>query len=200
MLILTSNGLSSEKLLKGASDYIKSGKAALIVTADNEYKEKNYHVERLTKELLSLGLSVECFDFDRQSPDELKKYDVIELIGGNPYYLLQSIQENQFYDVLDFFAENKCIIGCSAGALVLTPSLDLIDLYTPEMNIVGLKDLTACHFTDIQILPHYKKFLKRYERFEEKCLEFETANNCTVIRLNDGEGVIIEHKNIQMIK
>ena len=49
MLILTSNGLSSEKLLKGASNYIKSGKAALVVTADNEYKEKNYHVERLTK-------------------------------------------------------------------------------------------------------------------------------------------------------
>ena len=49
MLILTSNGLSSEKLLKGASNYIKSGKAALVVTADNEYKEKDYHVERLTK-------------------------------------------------------------------------------------------------------------------------------------------------------
>ena len=200
MLILTSNGLSSEKLLKGASNYIKSGKAALVVTADNEYKEKNYHVERLTKELQSLGLSVECFDFDRQSPDELQKYDVIELIGGNPYYLLQSIRENQFLDILSFFAENRCVIGCSAGALVLTPSLDLIDLYSPEMNFLGLKDLTAFHFTDIQILLHYKKFLKRYERFEEKCVEFETENNCTVIRLNDGESVIIEHKNVQMIK
>ena len=200
MLILTSNGLSSEKLLKGVSQYIESGKAALVVTADNEYKEKNYHVERLTKELQSLGLSVECFDFDRQSPDELQKYDIIELIGGNPYYLLQSIRKNQFHDALAFFAENKCIIGCSAGALVLTPSLDLIDLYSPEMNFWGLKDLTACHFTDIQILPHYKKFLKRYERFEEKCVEFETENNCTVIRLNDGEGVIISHQNVQIIK
>ncbi len=179
---------------------MKSGKAALVVTADNEYKEKNYHVERLTKELQMLGLSVECFDFDKQSPNEILDYDVIELIGGNPYYLLQSIRGNQFHDVLAFFAENKCIIGCSAGALVLTPSLDLIDLYTPEMNIVSLKDLTACHFTDIQILPHYNKFLKRYDRFEEKCAEYENTNHCSVIRLNDGEGVIIEHKNVQMIK
>ena len=200
MLILTSNGLSSEKLLKGASNYIKSGKAALVVTADNEYKEKNYHVERLTKELQSLGLSVECFDFDQRSPDELKKYDVIELIGGNPYYLLQSIRKNGFYDILDFFAENKCIIGCSAGALVLTPSLDLIDLYTPEMNIVGLKDLTACHFTDVQILPHYRKFIKRYARFEEKCAEYEHTRKCAVIRLNDGEGVIISHQDIQVVQ
>ena len=200
MLILTSNGLSSSKLLDMTGEYIKSGKAALVVTADNEYKEKNYHVDRLTKELQSLRLSVECFDFNKQSPDELQKYDVIELIGGNPYYLLQSIRENQFLDILSFFAENRCVIGCSAGALVLTPSLDLIDLYSPEMNFFGLKDLTACHFTDIQILPHYKKFLKRYERFEEKCVEFETENNCTVIRLNDGEGIIIEHKNVQMIK
>ncbi len=200
MIILTSNGLSSKKLLDAMGEHIKSGKAALVVTADNEYKEKNYHVERLTKELQMLGLSVECFDFDKQSPDELQAYDVIELIGGNPYYLLRSIRENRFHEVLAFFAENKCIIGCSAGALVLTPSLDLIDLYSPEMNIVGLDNLTACHFTDIQILPHYKKFLKRYDRFEEKCVEYENTRQCSVIRLNDGEGVIIEHKNVQMIK
>lgn len=64
MIVLTSNGLSSDTLLSRISPHIKNGKAALVVTADNEYKEKNYHVERLTKELQSLGLFVECFDFD----------------------------------------------------------------------------------------------------------------------------------------
>ena len=124
MILLTSNGLSSNELMGRVKTYIKAGKAALVVTADNEYKEKNYHVERLTNELRMLGLSVECFDFDNQLPTELMQYDVVELIGGNPYYLLNSIQKNCFFDVLKYFAQNRYLIGCSAGALVLTPSLD----------------------------------------------------------------------------
>lgn len=200
MIVLTSNGLSSDKLLNALRMHIKPGKAALVVTADNEYKEKNYHVERLTKELETLGLSVECFDYDNQSPSELMSYDVVEMIGGNPYYLLNSIRKNNFTHTLEHFAKNKCIIGCSAGALVLTPTLNLIDIYSPEMNIVNLKDLSACNLTDIQILPHYSKFTKRYVNFEERCLEYELANNCKVVRLNDGEGIIIENERVNIIK
>lgn len=173
MIVLTSNGLSSERLMTAMQQHITTGKDALVVTADNVYKEKNYHVERLTKELEALGLQVNCFDFDTQSSAELAQYDVVEIIGGNPYYLLNSIRENGFAEILADFAERKTIIGCSAGALVLTPSLDLIDLYSPEMNIVDLKDLTACHLTDVRLLPHYSKFLNRYDNFEEKCSQYE---------------------------
>ena len=200
MIILTSNGLSSNKLMNMVKKYIKAGNAALVVTADNEYKEKNYHVERLTKELKMLGLSVECFDFDNRSPAELMQYDVVEIMGGNPYYLLDSIRKNNFFDILKHFAQNKYLIGCSAGALVLTPSLDLIYLYSPEMNIVGLNDLSACNFTNIQILPHYSKFLNKYTAFEERCSQYEHAINRKVIRLNDGEGVIIDKSDVNIIK
>ncbi len=200
MIILTSNGLSSNKLIDAVKTHVKVGKAALVVTADNEYKEKNYHVERLTKELKMLGLSVECFDFDKQKTTELMKFEVVELIGGNPYYLLDSIRKNDFQIALKYFAQNKCLIGCSAGALVLTPSLDLIDIYSPEMNIVNLCDLSACNFTNIRILPHYSKFIKKYNAFEKKCSEYERNFNCVVIRLNDGEGVIVNKNDINIIK
>ncbi len=200
MILLTSNGLSSQQLINAMRTRINAGKAALVVTADNEFKEKNYHVERLTNELALLGLQAECFDFDYQSPTELMTYNVVEMIGGNPYYLLHSIQKNGFADILDHFAKNKCVIGCSAGALVLTPTLNLIDQYSPEMNIVGLKDLSACHVTDIQILPHYSKFEKRYTGFEETCSQYEFVHDCQVIRLNDGEGILEENGQISIIK
>ena len=200
MIVLTSNGLSSVCLMTEMRKHIKTGKAALVVTADNVYKEKNYHVERLTQELRALGLSVDCFDFDIQSPVDLMNYDVVELIGGNPYYLLDSIRKNGYSEALAVFAESKVIIGCSAGALVLTPSLDLIDLYSPEMNIVGLEDLSACRLTDVRVLPHYSKFLSRYDRFEEKCALYEQENACSVTRLNDGEGVLINKTNITVVR
>lgn len=62
------------------------------------------------------------------------------------------------------------------------------------MNFLKLDDLSALKLTDVQILPHYSKFLKRYDNFEEKCLEYEKENQCSVFRINDGEGVIIDDK------
>ena len=199
MIVLTSNGLSSEKLLCEMKKLAISGKAALVVTADNEYKEKNYHVERLKNELKSLGFEVECFDFDTQSPEELISYDIIELIGGNPYYLLNSILTHGFVDVLRYFSDNKCIIGCSAGAVVLTPTLKLIDLFTPEMNIVNLYNLSACNLTDVQIFPHYTKLINRFDNLEEKISNYESTNQCEVIRLNDGKAIIINNNSANLI-
>lgn len=200
MIVLTSNGLTSDALLLEMRTHINKGKAALVVTADPEYKEKNYHVARLRDELQLLNLEVDCFDFDFQDPSELKRYDVIEMIGGNPYYLLQSIRKNHFSPILQHFAESKCLIGCSAGSLVLTPSLALIDLYSPEMNFVGLKDLTALQVTDTLIVPHYSTFITRYDSFEEKCAAYEEQNHCTVVRLNDGDAVILSHGTVRVIR
>ncbi len=200
MLILTSNGLSSPALLRETKIHGKGNRAALVVTADNEYKEKNYHVPRLSAELSALGFTVDLFDFDTQTSAELMTYDVVELIGGNPYYLLHSIQTHGFSDSLREFAEEKTLIGCSAGASVLTPSLSLLDLYTPQMNFLKLTDLAALHLTNLHILPHYSKFLKRFDRFEETCAEFEKQNNLSVIRLNDGDGVILTKEESRIIR
>ena len=94
MLILSSNGLSSDKIITTLQDKLKGLKtSALVVTADNEYKEKNYHVKRCIEELKSLNLSVDIFDIDFQDPKLLLKYDVIEFIGGNPFYLLNAIKK-----------------------------------------------------------------------------------------------------------
>ena len=191
MILLASNGLSSPPLLEAAGRRVRPGKAALVVTADNVYKERNYHVERAVSELESLGCSVDCFDFDRQAPASLLEYDLAEMIGGNPYYLLHSIRLHGFADILREFAENRVLIGWSAGALVIGPTLELINRYSPEMNEVGLTDLSALGLTDVQILPHYSRFLTRYERFEETCARYERETSCQVIRINDGEGILI---------
>lgn len=59
MLILCSNGLSSDALKSEIRKHVaKFTKAALVVTADNEYKENNYHIPRCVEELGQLGLSM----------------------------------------------------------------------------------------------------------------------------------------------
>mgnify|MGYP003494182449 CR=1 FL=1 len=191
MLALLSNGITSEKLHNELCKHIKGTKAAIVITADNEYKSENYHIPRCTKELNALGLTAQLFDFDIQNAAELLKYDVVYIIGGNPYYLLNSIRKTNAEAILKQIAEEKVLIGWSAGALVLTPSIAIIDKYSPEMNIFGISDLSGLCLTDSYILPHYSKFLNRYENFEEKCKQYELDNRLQVIRLNDGEGVLI---------
>ena len=200
MIILASNGLSSPPLLEAAERCVRPGKAALVVTADNVYKERNYHVKRAAGELERLGMTVECFDFDARFPDALLDYDLAEMIGGNPYYLLHSIRLHGFADALREFAESRVLIGWSAGALVIGPTLELIDRYSPEMNEAGLTNLSALGLTDVQILPHYSRFLTRYENFEEICARYEQEKRCQVVRINDGEGVLIRDGRTDVIR
>ena len=194
MLILCSNGLSSNKIIAALKERVKSLKtSALVVTADNEYKEKNYHVTRCIKELESLSLSVDIFDIDLQDPKLLLNYDVVEFIGGNPYYLLNSIRVNKAEEILKQIADEKVLIGWSAAAFVFSPSLELVNKYSPEMNFLNLKDLKGLGLTNIEVLPHYSKFHNKLDGFEEICSIYEKQKNINVIRLNDGEAILIDN-------
>ena len=200
MLVLCSNGLSSNEILSYTKDKVSSCKtAALVVTADNEYKEANYHVSRCISELQSLNLKVDIFDLDKQPANLLLDYDVVEFIGGNPYYLLNSIRENNATDILKEIVKDKILIGWSAAAFVFSPTLELVNCYSPEMNFLGITDLRGLSLTQIQVLPHYSKFLSRFDNFEEKCCAYEKEHNVSVIRINDGEGVFIDEE-VQVCK
>ena len=193
MIILCSNGLSSNSLISHISSKTADcSTAALVVTADNEYKGKNYHVPRGIAELESLNLHVDVFDLDKQSAELLLNYDVVAFIGGNPYYLLNSIRQHHAQEILKSISTDKILIGWSAAAFVFGPTLELVNCYSPEMNFMGLTDLSGLSLTDVQVLPHYSKFLTKFEQFEEKCRSYEQEHNVNVVRLNDGDGVFID--------
>ena len=193
MLILCSNGLSSEALRMEVREHMRHCRtAALVVTPSNDRKKQDRSVPRCTEELETLGLSVTLFDIDEQPAKDLLHYDVVEFIGGNPFYLLDSIRRHKAEPVLRRIAKEKILIGWSASAFVFGPTLKLVNMYSPEMNIVNLTDLHALALTDMEVLPHYDSFADMFDRFEERCSEYEQQHDTCVIRLNDGEGIILE--------
>ncbi len=201
MIALLSNGITSEALRNALREYIAPlSSAAVVVTADNEYKERNYHVPRVVDALEEYGLSVDTFDLDTQDASELLKYDVVEFIGGNPYYLLNSIYVHNASAVIKQLAEERVLLGWSAGAMVFTPSIEIVDKLTPEINIVPLDDLEGLCLTNTHLIPHYNKFLKRFDKLEDICKAYEQDHNCSVVRLNDGDGIIIDNGIETLIK
>lgn len=193
MLILTSNGLSSTALLKEASQYTSFLRtAAIVTTASLGHKEKDRHIPRIAKELEQIGLQADCFDIETQNPEELREYDVVEINGGNPFYLLQQMRLQRAEETFRSIAREQVLIGISAGSLVLQQSIDLIAGYSPEMNdAVQLRDFTGLGITDLEILPHYHRFLSRFDQFEERAQAYEQTTGRNVIRLDDGEGVFV---------
>lgn len=193
MLILTSNGLSSDNLIRKMTEYCASlSRAVIITTASVGYKKNDWHIPQLTKELNSLNLSVDYFDFDFQNPELLLNYDVIEIIGGNPFYLLKSMRKANCEVIMKKLIQHKIVIGISAGSIVMQKNINLIAQYSPELNDdVNLTDYSGLGLCSIELLPHYSRFITIFERFEERAKEYEIENNCEIIRINDGQAVIV---------
>ncbi len=201
MLLLTSNGLSSQALLNCVQSNMNNGTSAVIITtASAPFKRNDKHIPRLTAELESIGYSVDFFDFDEDAPKALLQYDLVEIIGGNPFYLLRSIRYAGAETILKQLALEKILIGISAGSVALQNNIRLIAGYSPEMNEgIGLTDLTSVGVTDLEILPHYHRFIERFDRFEERAKEYEATNHCTVIRIDDGQGVLVHDGDYEII-
>ena len=89
-------------------------------------------------------------------------------------------------------AERGLLIGWSAGALVLQRGIGIANRYISHMNFLNLDDFTGLGLTDVQILPHYSKQQLRDSGTEEKCRQYERETGCEVIRLNDGDGIVLD--------
>ena len=67
------------------------------------------------------------------------------------------------------------------------------------MNIIGLDNFDALALTNTHILPHYSKLKKRFTELEEICKAYEQEHNRSIIRLNDGDGIIIDNETNTLI-
>lgn len=70
----------------------------------------------------------------------------------------------------------------------MVPLFNILNLLTSPISGANKR---GKNLTEVEVLPHYSKFLQRFEGFEEKCAAYEKKYGREVIRLNDGEGVAI---------
>ena len=74
------------------------------------YKEKDWNVPRHTGAMIKLGLKVELFDIDEQNPLLLEQYDVIFVMGGNPFYLLSQMRAVGCKELFAEYIKSKIVI------------------------------------------------------------------------------------------
>lgn len=87
--------------------------------------------------LLKCGIrseNIKVYDMhQRMDVEELSCYDIVYLCGGNTQYLLQRINETEFYKALvAYIKADGVVLGVSAGSIIfannLPGNLDLLDV------------------------------------------------------------------------
>lgn len=113
----------------------------------------------------------------------INDFDVMYMIGGNTFYLLDIIRKTNFNeDIRKFINSGKIYVGSSAGSEILGNSIAPAIGY--DKNNINMTNFTGLKIVDGLIIPHCNK----KEDFINK-LKKET--NEKLYLLYDGDGIKI---------
>ncbi|MBI2600934.1 Type 1 glutamine amidotransferase-like domain-containing protein [Candidatus Daviesbacteria bacterium] len=122
--------------------------------------------------------------------DKLLGSNILIITGGNTFKLLNNLKKSGLDKAVQEFSKKPefVLVGFSAGALVLTPTIEVCNLPNYDKNEVGLKDLTGLGIIDFEVFPHYleqehRNLLDKYKSQAKNKVKEITNEDCLVIDL-----------------
>ena len=139
---------------------IGSVNTAFKVVEDLGYIE---YMKEYFKLMDSSGIDFKQFDIEDKTEKEILDFfadrNVVQVNGGNLFYLSKAIRETGFDSILKKLLEKGLgYVGCSSGSYIMCPTIE-VGGWKPGRNKHGVTDFTAlnyipflikCHFTDDQ--------------------------------------------------
>ena len=190
-IILTSCGIVKEDFKNNFykiidKDEIKYKKVLYITTAvDGEDDGDKSWMVREYKTILDLGIDESNItEYKIGSSDiDINNFDIIYMMGGNTFYLLNMIRKYSFDNsIRDFINKGKIYIGSSAGSEILGSSIETALSY--DENKVNMSDFTGLKLLNGLIIPHSNKK-------EEFINNLKNNSKENLYLLYDGDGIII---------
>ena len=173
-IILTSCGIIDREFKEQFyriinKEEIKDKKVLYITTAsDGENDSDKSWMDEEYETILDLGFNKEnIYEFKiGQKEININDFDVIYMMGGNTFYLMDMIRKYNFDTVIKKAMDNGIIyIGSSAGSIILGNSVEYALPF--DENNVDLKDFSGLRIVDGIIIPH----ANRKEEFISKVKE-----------------------------
>lgn len=108
--------------------------------------------------------------------DKLLTANILMITGGNTFKLLNHLRLSGLDDaIVEFWKKDNVVLsGFSAGAIILTPRINISSQRATDLadeNSVGLKDLTGLNIIDFEIWPHFNPKLdqKVFDTYRSNC-------------------------------
>jgi dipeptidase E len=168
----------------------KRGNKIAYISSEPQGDAKVYFNEAFRSfKTISPFIDLEYFDLSDSFSDEaLKKitsYGTILLSGGNAFPFLAAAKKRGLYAMLvEHFKDNGLVIGVSAGAIMLTPNIEIALL--DDHNTLGLTDFEGFEFVDYEFYPHFDEHSGKTEALHEYC----TKTRNKVMTCHNGEGIL----------
>ena len=190
-IVLTSCGIIDEDFKSRfyeviPKDELKNKKILYVTTAmDGESDDDRSWADKEYKTILELGISEKNIVEYKigKSQDNLEDFDIMYMMGGNTFYLLDVIRKTGFDRMINnFLNAKKLYIGSSAGSIIIGNSIETAAPF--DDNNVGMTEFSSLKLVDGIIIPHANK----KEEFIDS-LKKETDEK--IIPLCDGNGIIV---------
>ncbi len=126
----------------------------------------------------------------------IEQSDLIFLSGGNTYNFLNNLRNLQLIDAVKKAAHTKVIAGSSAGAILMTPSIEIAGypVEDADSNDCGVTDFSALSLVKFEITPHYVAS----EAIDKQFREYSMKSGRPLYALADGTGIIVEGNKDQL--
>lgn len=190
-IVLTSCGIIDEDFKNRfyalvSKDDLKNKKVLYITTAmDGESDNDRTWADEEFATILELGISEENIVEYKigKSEEDINDFDIMYMLGGNTFYLLDIIRKTGFDKMINnFLSKGKVYIGSSAGSIIMGSTIETASPF--DENNVGMTDFTGLKLVDGIIIPHAN-------RKEEFIDNLKSKTDEKIIPLYDGDGIIV---------
>ena len=191
IIVLTSCGIINENFKKKfyeliSKKKIKNKKVLYITTAsDGEPDDDTSWMEIEFKTILNLGISKDNIVEYKIGNSNLNidNFDIMYMMGGNTFYLLDVIRNTHFdKEIKKFVNSGKIYIGSSAGSEILGNSIEPALGY--DDNNVRMTEFSGLKIINGLIIPHCNRKKEYIESLKNSSTE-------KLLLLYDGDGKIL---------
>jgi dipeptidase E len=175
-------------------DQIKIG---YIYTASKGARDKQFFID-VEEKIQNSGFNFVKYDIEEKSQKEIEDFfidkNIIQVDGGNTFYLLNAIRNSGFNEFLrNEFNKEKVFIGTSAGAYVMCPTIEVADWNPSGKSRFGIIDFTALNYVPFVLKVYYTD--DQQERIRGKMNELKYPLRI----LRDGQGIVVEDGNYNFV-
>jgi dipeptidase E len=198
IFLLSDTSSLEENLQKKLAHEIQRHGNKIAYISSSPQEDPFYWFNYTQREYNSIDRNIKLSYFDlsnRFSDKDLENvnnFEIIHLSGGNTFEFLDQVEKRDFGETIRKFLQEKLIIGVSAGAIILTPTIE-IALYEDENN-VNLKDLTGLSIVDFEFYPHFKSS----QNITPKTFTYLNKTKNVIYCATDKDGVFVEDHDIQL--
>ncbi len=130
-----------------------------------------------------------------QDVDRILDCDILHLSGGDPYVFATNLKIHGLFDVLQRRAKSGgTIVGDSAGAMIMTPSIKICDFgksSSPPKNF----DHKTAGLVDFEVHPHWGS----YGATKDQIKDYSAQKELTIYCIPDGSGVALIDSKVEFV-